>query len=150
MSNFKDGEELGKFEPEKLTVEFRDGVNAVEPIIPRRYTLTHSDETAELFLTIGLNYAYDKTNTMKDEVLSEWVKADNRYLLKVFLKIDGIFRPGAAAVRNEVFRRELPMALEAIIYGDRAFFNAHRDFYEVPIIVHFNSSIPMYYKVENW
>lgn len=141
---------MGNFEPEKLTVEFRDGVSGVEPVIPRRYTLTHSDETAELFLTIGLNYAYDKTNTMRDEVLSEWMRADNRYLLKVFLKVDGIFRPGVAAVRNEIFRRELPLALEAIVYGDRAFLNAHSELYEVPIIVHFNSSIPRYNVMENW
>ena len=45
---------MSKLNPEKLSVEFRDGVTNTEPILGRRYTLTHSDITAELFLTIGL------------------------------------------------------------------------------------------------
>lgn len=136
--------------PEKLSVEFRDGVTHTEPLIPRLYTLTHSDKTAQLFLTIGLKYAYDKMSTMRDEVRGEWRKAGNSYLLNLFLKVDGIFRPGAAVIRNEIFRRELPLALQAIVYGDRAFLNAHPDLYEAPIIVHFNSSVPRYNVVENW
>jgi hypothetical protein len=60
---------MSKLNPEKLSVEFRQGVTPTEPIIPRRYTLTHSDITAELFLTIGSYYAYDKITAMRDEVL---------------------------------------------------------------------------------
>lgn len=40
---------MSKLNPEKLSVEFRVGVTFAELIIPRRYTLTHSDITAELF-----------------------------------------------------------------------------------------------------
>jgi hypothetical protein len=40
---------MSKLNPEKLSVEFRQGVTPTEPIILRRYTLTHSDITAELF-----------------------------------------------------------------------------------------------------
>lgn len=40
---------MSKLNPEKLSVEFRDGVTGTEPILGRRYTLTHSDITAELF-----------------------------------------------------------------------------------------------------
>jgi hypothetical protein len=32
-------------------------VTAAEPVISRYYTLTHSDVTGELFLTIGKQYA---------------------------------------------------------------------------------------------
>lgn len=63
---------MGKLNPEKLFVEYRPGVTATEPVMGRKYTLTHSDETADLFLTIGLEYAYDKINKMRDEVLAEW------------------------------------------------------------------------------
>ena len=63
---------MSKLNPEKLSVEFKDGVTSTEPILGRRYTLTHSDITAELFLTIGLTYAYDKIDAMRDEVLGEW------------------------------------------------------------------------------
>jgi len=46
---------MSKLNLEKLSVGFREGVTSTSPIVPRRYTLTHSDITAiaELFLTIG-------------------------------------------------------------------------------------------------
>lgn len=63
---------MKRLNPDKLYVEFRTGVTAIEPAIGRKYTLTHSDITADLFLTIGLQFAYDKVNAMRDEVLGEW------------------------------------------------------------------------------
>ena len=47
---------MKKLDPDKLLVEYKPGVTPISPIIPRRYTLTHSDETGELFLTIGSEY----------------------------------------------------------------------------------------------
>jgi hypothetical protein len=47
---------LAHFIPEKLTVAFIDDVTGTEPVIPRRYTLTHSDVTGELYLAIGKQY----------------------------------------------------------------------------------------------
>lgn len=65
---------MSKLNPEKLSVEFRDGVTNTEPILGRRYTLTHSDITAELFLTIGLTYAYDKIDAMRMRFLVNGLK----------------------------------------------------------------------------
>jgi len=141
---------MSRLNPEKLSVEFREGVTAVEPIIPRRYTLTHSDITAELFLTIRLTYAKDKINVMRDEVLGEWMSYGTGYVYRVYLYVDGQFGPFAAAIRDRVFRRELPLALEAIRYGDRELFNTHPELDKAPIVVYFMSSIPHYNKVENW
>lgn len=141
---------MSKLNPEKLTVEFREGVTSTEPIIPRRYTLTHSDITAELFLTVGLSYAYDKINASRDEVLGEWIKKGEDYFYYVYLYVDGQFGTAAAALRNFIFRRELPLALEAIRYGDKAFFNAHPELDNAPIIVHFISTNPQFNKIENW
>lgn len=142
---------MSKLNPNKLSVEFRRGVNSTEPIIPRRYTLTHSDITAKLFLTIGLEYAFDKIDSnMRDEVLGEWVKNGVRYFYYVYLHVDGKLGAKQTAIRDRIFRRELPLALEAIRYGDRNFFIAHPELNEVPIIVHFMSTNPQYNKVENW
>lgn len=138
-----------RLNPEKLSVEFRPGVTATKPIIPRRYTLTHSDITAELFLTIALVYAYDKTNSMRDEVLGEWIKKGEKYFFYVYLYVDGK-NPMITAIRNYVFRRELPLALEAIKYGDKELFNSHPELNTSPIIVHFMSSIYQFNKIENW
>ena len=151
MNSFiMEGSKLAKLNPEKLSVEFRRGISPISPIIPRRYTLTHSDITAELFLTIGLVYAQDKITSMRDEVLAQWQNWRNQYFLKVFLQVDGESGSEASAIRNMIFRRELPLALEAIRYGDSEFFNAHPQLDYSPIIVYFNSSIPSYNKIENW
>lgn len=141
---------MSEFNPDKLTVEFRQGETATEPVVPRRYTLTHSDTTAQLFLTIGREYARDQIGSMRDEVLGEWVSFHGNNHYHVYLYVDGETEPKMLKVRDAVFRRELPLALEAIRYGDSRFFDAHTDMQSVPIIVFFLSSDPHYNKVENW
>jgi hypothetical protein len=141
---------MSKFNPEKLTVEFMDNVNVTEPVIPRRYTLTHSDITAELFLTIGADYAYDKLNAMRDEVLGEWVNVEDTMHYNVYLQVDGEDGQGREQIRDAIFRRELPLALQAIRYGDRKFFKAHPEMDYHPIIVYFISTDPEYNKAEYW
>jgi hypothetical protein len=141
---------MSKLNPEKLSVEFREGITTTEPIIPRRYTLTHSDITTELFLTIGLTYAYDKINAMRDEVLGGWIKIGDQYFFYVYLYIDGQFGLGVTDIRNYIFRRELPLALEAIRYGDKKFFSAHPELNDAPIVVHFMSTNPQYNRIESW
>jgi len=141
---------MSRLDPEKLTVEFREGVMETEPIIPRRYTLTHSDITADLFLTIAPNYAFDKINVMRDEVLGEWLVVEESLRYYVYLYVDGQLGQGMESIRNYVFRRELPLALEAIRYGDSRFFDTHPQLDQSPIIVYFLSANPEYNKAENW
>lgn len=141
---------MSTLDPKKLSVDFREGVTPISPIIPRRYTLTHSDTTGELFLTIGLKYAYDKITAMRDEVLGKWVKIGENYYYNVSLHVDGELVPASTAIRNTIFRRELPLALQAIRYGDNIFFNTYKKLDYVPIIVHFNSSNPKFNSIEDW
>lgn len=141
---------LKRLNPDKLHVEFRKGVTTTEPIIGRKYTLTHSDITADLFLIIGLQFAYDKVTAMRDEVLAEWRTNQGFPFLYVYVYVDGQFGPMVSAVRNAVFRRELPLALEAIRYGDRKFFAAHSDLDNAPIWIHFDSANPAYNRFEYW
>ena len=141
---------MKKLNPEKLYVDFRTGVTMMEPVIGRKYTLTHSDITADLFLTVGLQFAFDKVNAMRDEVLAEWRTNHGIPFLFVYVYIDGQFGPEVSAMRNAIFRRELPLALEAIRYGDRKFFAAHSDLGHAPIWIHFDSTNPEYNRFENW
>lgn len=141
---------LKRLNPCKLYVEFRNGVTITEPIIGRKYTLTHSDITANLFLTVGLQFAFDKVNAMRDEVLAEWRTNQESPILYVYVYVDGQFGPMVSAVRNAVFRRELPLALEAIRYGDRNFFAVHSDLDNSPIWIHFDSTNPEYNRLEYW
>lgn len=141
---------MSKLNPEKLSVEFREGVSTTEPITSRRYTLTHSDLTAELFLTIGLDYAYDQITEMRDEVLGEWVKDGENDMCYIYLSVDGQLGPEMTAIRDFVFRRELPLALEAIRYGDAGLFAAHPELDQSSVIVFFLSTYPQFNKIENW
>jgi hypothetical protein len=142
--------EVGKLNPEKLNVEFRTETTPTEPIIGRKYTLTHSDITAELFLTIGLEYAYDKISKMRDEVLAEWGSYNGTLFLLVYVYVDGELGAGLSAIRNEIFRRELPLALEAIRYGDRQLFMKYPQLDHIPIWIYFDSTNPEYNKLEKW
>lgn len=136
--------------PNKLFVNFREGVTLTDPVTPRRYTLTHSDETADLYLSIGQNYAYNELNPSRDEVLAEWVRLDGQHFILVNVLVDGQFGAQEALIRNQMFRRELPLALEAIRYGDRVFFEFNAPLDNSDIFVKFNSSIPELNKVEYW
>ena len=79
---------LSNFNSEKLSVEYIDGVAATEPVMPRRYTLTHSDLTGELFLNIGTDYAWGKINSLRDEVLGEWKQYGSSLYFNVYVYID--------------------------------------------------------------
>ncbi|WZL72525.1 staygreen family protein [Clostridiaceae bacterium 35-E11] len=139
-----------RLDPEKVFVELRHGVALTKPIVGRKYTLTHSDTTAELFLTIGLQYAYDKINPRRDEVLAAWCVYNNMLIMYVYVYVDGAFGYDRAAIRNQIFIRELPLALEAIRYGDRTFFGAHPDLDKCPIFIYFDSTFPCLNRVEYW
>ncbi|WP_284140511.1 staygreen family protein [Virgibacillus sp. LDC-1] len=139
------------FNPDKLFVELREGVTVTEPVFHRRYTLTHSDLAGELFLTIGLGFAKDKINPSKDEVLGEWTLFNGILVYNAYLDVDGLTNDPAASIkRNEIFRRELPLALTAIRFGDKQFFFAHPELNACPILVSFLSAYPQLNTVENW
>lgn len=144
--------DMSKFDPERLTVEYRNGVTAQAPIIPRHHTLTHSDFTGELFLTIGTQFAGDKVNTeLRDEVLGQWVMNGNSLIYNVYIYIDQKEHDIEAAIsRNGIFRRELPLALTAIRYGDRFLFGMYPVLDYAVIMVNFISSYPLLYKQEYW
>ena len=140
---------MNRLDPEKLTVEFMEGVTDRAPIIPRRYTLTHSDIMGDLYLTIGPDFVFDKVRSMRDEVLGEWLLLENGIRYNVYLHMDGEFGQGIDT-RNDMLRRELPLALQAIRYGDRRFFDMHPEMDKHPIIVYFLYANPEQNKAEDW
>jgi hypothetical protein len=142
---------LKRLNPNKLHVEYRKGVLPAWPIIPRKYTLTHSDLTGELFLTIGSEYATEKITEMRDEVLGEWIPygADDVALF-INVLVDGKGGPAVSSIRNNVFIRELPLALEGIIYGDKELLKLYPSLSNSPIFVQFNSRFPQFNRVEYW
>ncbi len=142
---------MSQFNPDMLCVEFRGGVSGYAPVMGRKYTLTHSDDTGELFLTVGNEFAWDKVNETRDEVFAQWIRcSEEQYVLEVYLYVYGPEVSGNPEIRNSIFRRELPLALEAMCYGDREFIMLHPHLVWAPVMVHFYSSLPQYSRVEPW
>jgi hypothetical protein len=115
--------------------------------------LTHSDRTGDLFLTVG-PHINDKqirgwwTRFLRDEVVAEWKTMGNAISLHVHCHVSGGVAVGPAAWRDSILRKELPLVLEALRFGDRMLFDAHPELENVSIVVHFHSSDPRYDRVE--
>jgi hypothetical protein len=146
---------MSRLRPEKLHVSLAQGVTAEGPISPRRYTLTHSDTTGDLYLTIGS--AFDRaqisgwyTRLMRDEVLAAWQQDEEGPSLHVTCHISGGLTFGTAGWRYAIFQHELPLVLEAFRYGDRKLFEAHPALDQAPIWIHFRSSRRRYRRTERW
>jgi hypothetical protein len=131
------------------------GAAAEDPVSPRRYTLTHSDLTGDLFLTIGSDYDRKQTSgwytrLMRDEVLAEWLEGEEGLVLHVHCHVSGGLVFGAAGWRYAVFQRELPLVLEAFRFGDRRLIEARPELDRAPIRVHFHARQPGYDRIESW
>ncbi len=140
--------------PNLLHVEFINGVNETGPVTPRAYTLTHSDFTGELFLTIGKEFNYSQTGgiytrLMRDEVLAEWELSESS-ILHVFCHVSGGLVFGTARMRNNIFRYHLPMVLESFWYGDRILVKENPNLAKGRVIIHFVSKQKRFDKDEDW
>jgi hypothetical protein len=146
---------MNRLNPQKLHVAYLTGATPEDLVLPRRYTLTHSDRTGELFLTIS--NAYDTkqisslyTRLMKDEVLAEFSREEDGLVFRVYCHVSGGFVFGTAKLRYVIFRRELPLGLEAIRFGDRNLFEKIPNLDNTPVLIHFQSTANRFNKVENW
>jgi hypothetical protein len=140
---------MSKFKPEKLDVKYIPPATSFEPVDCRKYTLTHSDTTGELFLSIGNIYDYQSLDyAMRDEVLADWVTINGEYLLyaKVYIS-NGDYDKNMSRIRYMIFKKELELALTGIIYGDRSFYIYYPWLLDAPIYVQFSSTYPEFSEV---
>lgn len=138
------------FNPDKLKFDFLEETTPIEPIIGRKYTLTHSDDTGELFLSIGLQFDYDKVTDMRDEVLAEWRIYNRILFLYVYVNVDGELEDADPKRRNEIFRKEMSLALSALRCGDQAFYNQYPVLDDSQIWIQFYSKSEELNKFEHW
>ena len=140
--------------PNLLQIEFSDGVNETCPPCPRVYTLTHSDLTGELFLTIGKEINFPQiegiyTRLMRDEVVAEW-RISEYATLDVYCHVSGGLVFGTPGMRYRIFRYHLPMVLEAFCYGDRVLLKEHPELAKGRVMVHFLACHNRFNKDERW
>jgi len=146
---------MKRLRAEKLHVSFAGGIQVDGPIDRRRYTLTHSDATGDLYLTVAAEYDEEQvsgwiTRFMRDEVLAEWQVDGDRSSLHLYCHVSGGVVLGSAGWRYAIFKRELPLVLEAFRYGDRHLFDAYPELDEVPVMVHFRSHRRRFNRTEQW
>lgn len=134
---------MSELNSRKLDVTFRTVKSPGDLALPRRYTLTHSDLSGDLYLTIGDVYDHIQisglyTRLMRDEVLAEWQQG-TRYALHVYCHVSGGLVVGSARWRYGIFKYHMPMVLQAFRYGDRSLFEQNPDLNESEIWVHFHA-----------
>jgi len=145
---------MSHLNPNKLHVDFL-GVNLCGDLnSPRMYTLTHSDSTGDLFLSIGKEINRKQvsgwyTRFMRDEVLAEW-HFDEVPSLHVHCHISGGIVLGSASWRKDIFHQHMPMVLEAFCFGDREFIAAHPELCGAVVWLHFHARQARYNQVESW
>jgi len=146
---------MSRLDPAKLHVQLAAGVTPEGPLAPRRYTLTHSDATGDLFLTIACEVDRKQisgwyTRLMRDEVLAEWQDSEEGPVLQVSCHVSGGLVFGTAGMRYRIFQRELALVLEAFRYGDGRLFEARPELDQAPIWIRFHSTNRRYRKTERW
>ncbi|CAK9191990.1 hypothetical protein BDL97_01G096700 [Sphagnum fallax] len=145
------------FEASKLRVLFL-GSNKEHPDrLPRIYTLTHSDVTSKITLAVSreINKAQLKgwySKLQRDEVLAEWKRVRGTMSLHVHCHISGgnFLHNIIANLRFYIFRKELPVVLEAFRHGDEELLKEYPDLDEALVWVYFHSNVEAYNRVECW
>ncbi len=143
--------------PDKLHVTFAPGVSHQGPIESRRYTLTHSDRTGDLFLTVASEYDRKQiggwyTRLMRDEVLAEWRRDMDSELevLHIYCHVSGGLALGPAGWRYGIFQQHLRQVIQAFRYGDRQLFDGYPELDDAQVLVHFAARQRRYRRTEPW
>lgn len=144
-----------RFEASKLKVVFSGKeADTYDRIVPRTYILSHCDFTANLTLTISNFVNRDQLRGWysKDDVVAEWTEVKGNLFLDVHCYVSGAnFLPELAAeFRYHIFSKELPLVLEAVLYGDSVLFKEIQELMDAIVRVYFHSSSKKYNRLECW
>lgn len=137
------------FIPSNLSVSFLAPATQFRPIEERKYTLTRSNNTGLLFLSIGSEYDYSNVNPhFRDEVKAEWIPQMGEFTLFGRVHVSGgEFDENYANVRFRIFQKEIELALKSIVYGDQTFYTFFPWLLDAPIHIHFDSLYPQFNQV---
>ena len=143
---------MAELDPAKVHVRYLDETDRSDLLLPRRYTLTHSDRTGDRFLTIGRAYDLEQisggyTRFMRDEVLAEWLD-ESEPRLNVYFHVSGGLVFGHAGLRCRIFRSCQRSVLQALRHGDGPLFQKRPDLDERSALVHFLSNRTRYNFIE--
>lgn len=146
---------MADLDASKLHVKYLGCATATGPVTQRCYTLTHSDRTGDLFLSIGTVYDHDAisglyTRLMRDEVLAEFIQEGDCLKLNVHCHVSGGIVVGPAGWRAGIFRYHLRSVLQAFRHGDNIFIQTNPAFGKASVQVYFHARTKRHNKVEDW
>ncbi len=141
---------MKKINTDKVFTELRNGVTDTYPVSGRKYTMTHSDKNGNLYVTIGTGFAEDKVGKLRDEVRLQYIVIDSMPILYGEVMVDGLGIPGNPPVREAIFKREMPTALQAVRYGDNTLFSFYPELDNTPVYIQFMSSNPDRHKLYDY
>lgn len=146
---------MSQLNPDKLHVTFMENTSIDRLILPRIYTLTHSDSSGDMTLTIGQNIMHKQisgwyTRFMRDEVWAEWIDKNDDFSLLVHCHVSGGLIFGSSAWRFSIFQHHMPAVLQAFRYGDRALFNCQPELEDTSIQVRYHSRQKKFNKLVAW
>lgn len=87
---------------------------------------------------------------MRDEVLAELTNNGDNFSLGIHCHVSGGFVLGTAKWRYNIFKSELPLAIEALRYGDRDLYEQNPALDKAGVIIYFHSTNIKFDKVEYW
>lgn len=141
---------MRELNPQKVFAQYRDIIKPYEPVVGRKYTITHSDTTAELFVFIAEEYAEDQVTKIHDEVRIGWEQRERGIALIGSVVVNGADVQGNPSIRNRIFFNEMPTALKALRQADRFLFDKNSSLDSTPVLIHFISSNLAYDKIYNF
>lgn len=141
---------MKELSPYKVFAQYRDVMKPYEPVLERKYTITHSDTTGELFVFIASNYAKDQITNIRDEVKITWHQSERGLVLIGSVLVDNEDITGNASIRFNIFYKEIPTALTALRSADRFLFEKEPELDNTPVLIDFISSNPLYDKTYNY
>jgi hypothetical protein len=145
---------MSELKPEKLHVTYQGRTTDQVFSLPRRYTLTHSDRTGDLVLTIGSEYDLRQisgwyTRLMRDEALAEVLQEGKAFSLHIHVHVSGGLTFGSARMRDAILHHHMPLVIEAITFADRRIFTSLPELNITRVWVHYASAREKYNRVED-
>ena len=146
---------MSDLQHENLHVSYLGDVSPGELSFPRRYTLTHSDLSGEMFLTIGREYNSRQyaglySRLMRDEILGELKKDPEGLSLHVYGHVSGGCAFGGARWRNDLLHYHMPAVIEAFHFGESQLISREPKIDKARVWVHFASHRARFNRVEDW
>lgn len=141
---------MQEFSPNRVWLQYRNNISNCMPVMGRMYTMTHSDETADLFVVAGKRVATDRIEDLRDEVIFWWGKRKNCLVLygEVLVELDRDRKN--AEMRNQIFTREMPKAIAAVRVADQLFFEAHPELDNANVYIYYRSCFSQYNRVMDY